>query len=189
MTRRSLVPLLAIICIWITVAASFTVAETGQQPDEQTADTLIENGMDNERLQAVIEKVDSEYVGQSGYWKFRIANLAVTVITDEAADRMRIVIPIRTAAEVEAEELFRILQANFDSALDARYAIARGVLWSTYIHPLSALTEKEFLSGLGQAVNIVTTYGESYSSGALSFGGGDSKDLLQRKLLEEGAAI
>lgn len=57
------------------------------------------------------------------------------------------------------EELLRLLQANFDSALDARYAVARGILWAVYIHPLSALTDREFLPGLGQTVNIVRTYG------------------------------
>ncbi len=31
------------------------------------------------------------------------------------------------------------MQANFDTALDARYAIAKGALWSTFIHPLSDL--------------------------------------------------
>ena len=72
----------------------------------------------------------------------------------------------------------RILQANFDTALDARYAIARNVLWSTFIHPLSSLSDKEFLSGLGQAINIVINYGKSYSSGALSFGGEEVQNLL-----------
>ena len=52
------------------------------------------------------------------------------VITDENADRMRIIVPV-TAAEVVSEDLLvRVMQANFDSALDARYAIAKDTLWS-----------------------------------------------------------
>jgi len=39
------------------------------------------------------------------------------------------------------------MQANFDSALDARYAIAKGKLWSAFIHPLSELNEEQFFSG------------------------------------------
>jgi hypothetical protein len=86
------------------------------------------------------------------------------LITDQNVDRMRIVIPIRKSSDMDHGNLARLLQANFDSTLDARYAIAKGMLWSTYIHSLSELTEKEFLSGLGQAVNIVTSYGRTNPS-------------------------
>jgi len=72
---------------------------------------------------------------------------------------------------------------NFDSALDARYAIAKGVVWGTYIHPLAVLEEKEFISGVGQVVNLALTFGTSYSSGALIFQGGDSQELQQRRQL------
>jgi len=142
-------------------------------------------GMGNERLQEIIQKLDPEFVGRLGHWQFKVADVVVTVITDQRADRMRIVIPIRKAEELQAEDLFRMMQANFDTALDARYAIAKGVLWGTFIHPLSPLSDKEFLSGLGQAVNIVTTYGKTYSSGALNFGGGDSHGIIEKKLLDD----
>ncbi len=36
--------------------------------------------------------------------------------------------------------------ANFDTAMDARYAIAQGGLWRTVLHPFAALTDDEFLS-------------------------------------------
>ncbi|MEM9879185.1 MAG: hypothetical protein AAF862_07890, partial [Pseudomonadota bacterium] len=78
----------------------------------------------------------------------------------------------------------RMLQANFDTALDARYAIARGLIWGTFIHPLSSLTDEDFLSGLGQTVNIATTFGTTFQSGALSFGGGDSQEALKELLKE-----
>jgi len=85
------------------------------------------------------------------------------------------------------------LQANFDSALDARYAVANGVLWSAYIHPLSSLQDKQFLEAVGQVVNLTSTFGSSYSSGALIFNGGDSKEIQRRdlidKLIEKGMAI
>ena len=114
-----------------------------------------------------------------------MSNVPITIITDPNADRMRIIIPIRKADGLDASEMQRILQANFDTALDARYAIAKGVLWSTFIHPLSSLSDKDFLSGLSQAINIVISYGETYSSGVFTFGGGDSNELIEKKLLEE----
>ena len=48
-------------------------------------------------------------------------------------------------------------------------------MWSAYIHPLSELTEHQFIDGLAQTVNLAATYGTTYSSGALIFGGGDSQ--------------
>ena len=44
--------------------------------------------------------------------------------------------------------------ANFDTAMDARYAIAQGGLWSTVLHPFAALTDDEFLSGFTQAITV-----------------------------------
>lgn len=145
----------------------------------------IPDKMTNERLQEIIQRIDPEYTGRPGLWQLKVANIGIRIITDTNADRMRIIIPIREAEELSPEEMYRILQANYDTALDARYAIGQGVLWSTFIHRLSSLNDKDFLSGLGQSINIVATYGKSYSSGAFTYGGGDSGELLEKKLLEE----
>ncbi|MEL7259304.1 MAG: hypothetical protein AAFN80_15945, partial [Pseudomonadota bacterium] len=78
----------------------------------------------------------------------------------------------------------RMMQANFDSALDGRYAIANDMVWATYIHPLSALEKDQLISGLGQIINLSKSYGTLYSGGAMQFGGGDS-GALQRELIDE----
>ncbi len=121
-------------------------------------------------------------------WQLQIDGTGVQVIADPRHDRMRVVVPVTEADGIPQATLHRLLQANFDSALDARYGIARGLLWSTYIHPLGPLTAGQFLSGLAQTVSLARTYGSSYSSGATTFGGGDTQDLL-RKLLENGERI
>lgn len=46
---------------------------------------------------------------------------------------MRVMIPINAADVLPPEELLRLMQANFDSALDARYAIANELLWGVFI--------------------------------------------------------
>ena len=106
------------------------------------------------------------------------------VIADPAADRMRAIAPIREVEGIAPEDLHRMMQANFDSALDGRYAIAQGTLWAAFIHPLSPLEKNEFISGLGQVVNLAKSYGTLYSGGALTFSGGDS-GALQRELIDE----
>ncbi len=141
--------------------------------------------MTNERLDKIIRRLDEQTKGMNGYWKFNISNLDITIITDEEADRMRIIIPIVETETLDSNQIYRVMQANFDSTLDARYAIANNILWSVYIHPLASLSDEEFLAGLGQTVNLVTNYGGSYSSGLLTFGGGDSNSLQNKQLIKE----
>ncbi len=141
--------------------------------------------MTAERLGEMIQGIDEEAIQSGSAWILTVEGLETTVVYDELADRMRIVIPIGPVEGIEEEQIFRMMQANFDSALDARYAIAQGMLWGTYIHPLSTLDEEEFLLGLFQTMNVVLTYGTSYSSGMFNFGGGDSAQLQLERWLEE----
>ncbi|MCH8172066.1 MAG: hypothetical protein IIA70_02015 [Proteobacteria bacterium] len=141
-----------------------------------------------ERLEAIIRIFDPEAERNLNSFSFKMPvqdmELNIQVITDPAAGRMRIVIPIVMETSLGPERIKRIMQANFDSALDARYALAQGVLWATFIHPLSSLSDEEFLSGLSQTLNLAATYGSTYSSGLFVFGGGDSQGILDR-LLED----
>ncbi|MCZ6664709.1 MAG: type III secretion system chaperone [Gammaproteobacteria bacterium] len=141
--------------------------------------------MSNQRIGELLANLDLDLSGDDGFWRLVIDGRTVMIITDENADRMRIIVPV-TAAEALSEDLLvRVMQANFDSALDARYAIAKDTLWSAYIHPLRSLDDKEFLLGLGQAVNLANTFGKDYSSGLLIFGGGDSRGIREKELLDE----
>lgn len=140
--------------------------------------------MTAERLGELIVRVDENAQFEVSTWAFTLVDLNVFVVYDMAADRMRILIPIGPAEDVPQEELLRMMQANFDSALDARYAVANGQLWGAFIHPLSELSDDEFLVGLAQTANVVLSYGTSYSSGLFTFGGGDSAEM-QRELIEE----
>lgn len=131
------------------------------------------HAMNNQRIDALLRELTAEVEGRPGFWYLEYGGHPVYVITDEAADRMRIIAQIAPADKLDRDVLFRMMQSNFDSALDARYAIARDVLWSAFIHPLSPLTDDQFRSGFAQAVTLADTYGTSYSSGGLQFRGGD----------------
>ena len=141
--------------------------------------------MNNARLDKLIRAVDENTEGRLGLWAFAVEGVSLQVITDEKADRIRILAPILKTENLDEAVLYRLLQANFDSTLDARYAIANGILWSTFIHPLASLDDESFLVSLGQTVNVAITYGASYSSGLLNFNGGDSRSILQHELIEK----
>jgi len=141
--------------------------------------------MNNARLDEIIRRVDENAKGQPGFWSLSVESVEVQVVTDERSNRMRIISPILKTNNLDEKTLYRLMQANFDSVLDARYAIANGILWSTYIHPLEQLSDEDFLVGLGQTVNSVITYGSTYTSGLLSFQGGDSRGIIQRNLIDK----
>lgn len=136
-----------------------------------------DGSMGNQRLGKIIKRLDTKAVGKPGNWQLSIDGVKLLVVTDERANRMRIISPIASAQSLGNKRLYRMMQANFDSALDARYAIAKGALWSAFIHPLRTLSDREFISGVGQVVNLAQTYGGGYTSGALVFRGGDSEVL------------
>lgn len=171
---------------FVLVFPLFLTAQVHAQSDPKKLDdrSQVHQAMTNIRLEELIKRVDKSAKGQSGFWSLIIENVEVQVITDESSNRMRIISPILKTKNLDKEILYRLMQANFDTVLDARYAIANGILWSTFIHPLKQLNDEDFLVGLGQTVNAVITYGSTYSSGLLNFQGGDSQSILRRNLIE-----
>lgn len=153
--------------------------------DDQTQTARPALRMTVDDLELTIANLDENYSREGGVISFGFEGIKIQVVTDEKADRMRIIIPILEADQLNEPMLYRIMQANFDSSLDARYAIAQGVLWSTFIHRLSSLTETDFLSGIGQTMNTATSFGSSFSSGELIYGGGDSNSIQQRQLIDQ----
>lgn len=156
-----------------------------EQASEPQEDAEAHAGMTLDTLGELINRVGTDILKNGNRWQFTVAETPAFVVTDPRADRMRIMIAISEADSLSEEMHYRLMQANFDSALDARYAIAQNILWSTFIHPLSPLSEEEFLSGLGQTINLKNSYGKTYSSGAVVYGGGDSQELMGRQLIDE----
>jgi hypothetical protein len=140
--------------------------------------------MSLDRLVEIVVTVDPDAQVAGTSMTMTVSEVPVIIVTDPGADRMRAMVPIRSADGISDAEMRRMMQANFDTALDARYAVAKGRLWAAFIHPLSRLDKDEFLQGVGQAVNLATTYGSTYNSGLLSFGGGDS-NALNRALIDD----
>lgn len=168
-----------------TSAASITADQESPTPAD-------DGHMNNARLNKLIAKVAENITGGDGSWRFKIESYEVLVITDEKANRMRIIAPVTRSDSLTERDLMRTMQANFDSALDARYAITKGALRSAFLHRLTSLTDADFYSGLGQVVNLVATYGKTYSSGALMSRGGDSHKLnrqLYENIMRKGLSL
>lgn len=131
-------------------------------------------GMTPEQMAGVVHRIDPQARLEGNVWEFDVDGTSLALVFDVGADRMRLMLPVAAADELTDQMLRRLLQANFDTALDARYAIARDTLWATFIHPLSPLTEDQLLSAISQTISIALTYGSTFSSGVWAFGGGDT---------------
>lgn len=127
--------------------------------------------MTPERLRGLLEGRAEQFTGADGRWQFVYRSVQMMILYDADADRMRIIAPIRDAVNLKRDELVRLLEANFHTALDARYAISHNQLWAAFLHPLGCLGEAEFVAALDSVANLVVRYGDSYASGDLSFTG------------------
>lgn len=163
-----------------------------QAPASPPPEGAVHAAMTPERLIGILLRLDPEAGPRSGGLGLTIADIPVLVFMDPAANRMRAVVPIASAEGLGEDDLRRVLQANFDTALDARYAIAQGRLWSIYIHPLAELQPRQLISGLAQTVILAQTYGTAYASGSVAFGAGDSPERfreLMQDLLDRGQEL
>jgi len=144
------------------------------------------------RMAEIVLALDPDAQLSAAAFSLTVDDIPVLIVTDVRANRMRAMVPIRSAETMTSEEMQRVMQANFDSALDARYAVAQGQLWGVFLHPFKELERDQFISGVAQTVNVAKTYGSLYSSGAGQFGAGDSGNLqreLIERLLEQGEEI
>jgi hypothetical protein len=82
---------------------------------------------------------------------------------------MRIVAPISMVEGADPRVNAILLSANFHRTLDARYAISDGVVYGTFLHPISSLSPELLESALAQVLSLAKTFGSSFSSGQLHF--------------------
>ncbi len=114
----------------------------GKQPDEAKR----EGTMTIQKMDEIIKLLDARAKSpRAGVWQFTVEKNTVIIVTDTQANRMRIMVPIR---------------------------------------PAEGLTAEEF-KGIGQTVNLAATYGTTFNSGLLSYGGGDSRSIIRRQLIDK----
>lgn len=118
----------------------------------------------------ILKKETNITEGKEGIWTVEYAEHLVMIVTDEKANRMRIFSPIVAREDINDAALEKMLEANFHSALDAKYSIWEGVVISVYTHPLQELSGNQFTDALKQVVRLSQTFGTTFSSTEFIFG-------------------
>ena len=133
---------------------------------------LIFAQMTEEKLDEIVRKEAQEVEGQLGSWTMSYGDTPLVIISHAEANRMRIFAPVIEAKNMKPGEMEKMLEANFHSALDAKYCLYEGMVITIYNHPLKELTDEQLVDAMRQVVVLAATYGTTYSSTDMIFGGG-----------------
>ena len=132
--------------------------------------TFAQEAMTNSRMHVIFQNEVDEMEGEGGAWQLSYFGRPLLVITDSLANRMRIFSPIIAQEDLESGQLEKMLEANFHSALDAKYSLYTGYVVSVFTHPLQELSEKQLVDAMRQVVVLAETFGTSYQSTEMIFG-------------------
>jgi hypothetical protein len=125
-----------------------------------------------DELAELLEQTTEEFRCSPTHWQFVHDGIPMACLTDPSFDRMRFIAPIVELASLDEATKDAVLEANFHTALDARYAASNGLLFAAFIHPLASLRPSLARSALDQVASLVHTFGSHYTGGTLEFIGG-----------------
>lgn len=174
--RACLVLSLATACAKGDEAASQESSAGGESTESALVAVDPEQRMDLQSMDRVLRTMGPKVERDGGVWALEYLETPVLIITDSRANRMRVVSPVIEAAKVTEAQWAAMRVANFHTALDARYAVSNGMVYSLFLHPLGSLTDAELRSAVSQVVVLSKTFGTTYNSAGISFGGGAAPD-------------
>jgi hypothetical protein len=135
-------------------------------------------GMTVDELAALLADETEDFERRISHWQFAFFDVPMACLIDEAHDRMRIIAAIGDAEQIDERTKDSMLAANFHTALDARYGVSHGMVFSAFIHPLGSLEPELVRSALEQVASLVHTFGSHYTGGTLEFvTGREDEDL------------
>jgi len=162
---------LLLIIVSSTALSEKEPSENNGNTDQPTEQQSVAEGMTRARLIETLRQIsDTTEELSNGVITLTVNDAQLLVMIAEQANRMRVVSPVIQAAELTQEQMAAVMVSNYHLALDARYAVGEGILYSAYIHPLKELTTEQVESAIRQVATLRNTFGTSYTSGELSFG-------------------
>lgn len=140
--------------------------------------------MNNRSMDKIFKATADKVEGELGAWEVYHKERVMLVLTDETNNRMRIFSPIVPEDEISTDDLKIMLEANFHSALDAKYSLYNGFVISVFTHPLKELNNTQLIDALGQVAILANNYGTTYSSTDLIFGAGVIEEEQEKRINE-----
>jgi hypothetical protein len=89
----------------------------------------------------------------AGSWQVETAQFRLLVLISDDGSWLRILLPI--ASSSEAQPFFdKLLEANFDTTLETRYAIHQNVLWGVFQHNCATLAAADFSAAVARLLAL-----------------------------------
>ena len=170
LTTRLCILVFSVLLTLNTTAYAQSQPDSPPTPTTPPAESKKREIMTQAKMVKIIKGLVETTEGTDDNLRFVYDGVTIVMVSDSNANRMRLLAPVISASEMSEQHVIASLVSNFHLALDARYAIGNGVLFSTYIHPLAELTKGQLLSAVRQVASLHKTFGSSYTSGELSFG-------------------
>ena len=87
-------------------------------------------------------------------WQVKNSQIHLLVILSEDHSWLRLLSPIAAASEAQSL-LPQLLEDNFDTTQEVRYALNQNVLWGVFHHRLASLTIEDLKSAIASLVSLV----------------------------------
>ncbi|MBI4815476.1 MAG: hypothetical protein HY791_04430 [Deltaproteobacteria bacterium] len=106
----------------------------------------------------LVDRSDRVRSPRPGVWHLSVEGVPVLIFAEES--RVRILAPIfsfdrlDSSPDVERALLYRLLRANFDRAVDARYALLGRTVFASVTHTRASLGTRDLDRYLNQVVNL-----------------------------------
>lgn len=100
-----------------------------------------------------IEKTLKDWFGEAvaqqdaTSWQVESRDFRLLVLLSEDSSWLRVLLPIAPANQVQPF-LEKLLEANFDTTQETRYALHQNVLWGVFQHPCLTLNQSDFLTAI-----------------------------------------
>ncbi len=140
--------------------------------------------MTDTKITTILEEYMEAIEGEEGNWQVVFNERLIFILSDNENNRMRIFTPIIEEQDLRRGEMEQMLEANFFSALDAKYSMYEGFVISVFTHPLKELTEDQLLSAIGQVVNLADNFGTTYSSTIIKEKSPTDVEQVKRRVAE-----
>lgn len=160
---------------WAVCLLFLAVSGPAMPQDAKNMDTA--KSLDNARLDALIRGLDGvsgNIESEPGFWLFEYQGRTVYVVINPVNGQLQIMAPIVPVNMLNHATLIRTLEANFSATNEARYAIAKGLVWSVYVNSLATLVESEFVTSLKQVVSTAKKFSGLIVLEEPTSGGNDS---------------
>ena len=120
--------------------------------------------MNQFELENAIRSVAASVSDADEYLEFYLEGRAMYLSSDPKQNRMRIFTPVASYDRLSQEQIKKAMQANFDSAQDARYALDGNILNAVFMHDLASINRDIIHTAMIQVLNLAGSFGSDYSS-------------------------